>query len=184
MENMKLLAIFNYEYIIAGFIVALLYSIYTMVIKPRMDKKNVINKLAVKVEACGYKLYQEKGDNYDFALLSSGNSKYSKILIKIITVPKVSTITVNSKNTWNLHYGGSNEPGKGFPNNRYLTNISSFLDMDIEDNELKLIIVYKSTLKIQKYINESELEIIKAEDLVYNYKILTYEDIDEKFEKL
>jgi hypothetical protein len=105
-------------------------------------------------------------------------------LIKVVEVPKVSSITVNSKYTWNLQYGGSGAPGKSFLYQRYLNELIPFLKMESEEGVLKVVLVYKSTMKIQRYLNESDIAILKYSDLVYDYKIITFTDFNSHFTDL
>jgi hypothetical protein len=56
--------------------------------------------------------------------------------------------------------------------------------MNASDNELKLILVYKGTLKVQKYLNESEIAIVKNKEKVYDYKIVNFEELFEHFQDL
>ena len=67
---------------------------------------------------------------------------------------------------------------------RYLNELRPFLNMNVESDELKLILVYKNTMKIQRYLNESELEIIKSSDKVYDYKIIAFADFNNHFNDL
>lgn len=186
MKMINILNVLNFEYIIVGVIVAIIYMIWSLGIKPSKRKKEIKLLLEEIVGSYNYKVSSrsEKGSKYDFVLDSTGDSKYKQILIKTIEVPKVNTITINSKNTWNLHYGGTAEPGRGFPYNRFLDELKPFLNIKVEDDVLKLVIVYKSTLKIQRYLNESELQILKYSDKVYDYKIITFGDLKAHFEDL
>lgn len=173
----------NFEYIIVGVIFAILYLIWSMGIKPSIQKKEIKKVLDDLANKNKYNIITTGKTSHDF-ILESNDSKYKKIYIKVSAVPRVSTITINSKSTWNLHYGGSNQPGKGFPYNRFMDELKPFLNMKVEDDELKLILVYKETLKVQKYLNESEIEIVNIKDKVYDYKIINFEDLAGHFEDL
>lgn len=174
----------NYQYLIAGLVFAILYMIWYNLIRPKKIRKEILAKFDRLASYNGYELKESKNKKYDYEMLASSNSKYKKILIKVIEVPKVSSITINSKNTWNLQYGGSGEIGKGFLYQRYLNELIPFLNLDVEKDELKLIVVFKSTLKIQRYLNESEIEIIKYQDKIYDYKVITFVDIEAHFADL
>lgn len=183
MEILSLIGKINFEYIIVGLIFAVLYMVWSLGIKPSIQRKEISNLLDEVATKNDYKFSKANG-KYDYVLEANKENKYKKILIRVINVPKVSTITVNSKNTWNLHYGGSGAPGKGFMYQRYLNELRPFLNMNVESDELKLILVYKNTMKIQRYLNESELEIIKSSDKVYDYKIIAFADFNNHFNDL
>lgn len=174
----------KYEYLIAGLAFAMLYLIWSMLIKPSLDKKKIKEELDKIASYNNYQLVNVQKRNYDFYLQSNGNAKYAKIFVRVLFVPRISTITINSKDTWELHYGGSNKPGSSYPNKRYLNELTSFLRMNASDNELKLILVYKGTLKVQKYLNESEIAIVKNKEKVYDYKIVNFEELFEHFQDL
>ncbi|MCK9470381.1 MAG: hypothetical protein WC006_04860 [Bacilli bacterium] len=184
MKFLNILATIKYEYLITGVTFAVLYIVWTIGIMPRIQKKEVKNVLETVAEKNGYKIKNETNKKYDFVLEGTSETKYSKILIKIAIVPRISTITINSKNTWNLHYGGSGKPGKGYPYNRYLNELIPHLNMEVNQEELKLVLIYKGTMKIQKYINESELEIVNYKNKVYDYKVISYEDLNSHFQDL
>lgn len=184
MEISDFLKNINFEYLIAGVIFAILYMIWYNVIRPKYRRKELLEKFTKLASYNGYELKDSENKKYDFEMLASNNTKYKKILIKVIEVPKVSSITINSKNTWNLQYGGSGEIGKGFLYQRYLDELIPFLNLEVEKDELKLIVVYKNTIKIQRYLNESEIEIIKYQDKIYDYKVITFSDIEAHFSDL
>ncbi len=176
---------FNFEYLIAGLVVALLYSIWVFVIKPSRQKKQIHKHLLEFIDKKGYRVEQIKKDkDLDFVLTKTDAAKYNRIKIKVAFVPKISTITINNKFTWNLHYGGTEAPGRRYPHNRYLDELIGFLRADAEEGELKLVIVYESTSKVQKYVNESELVILEPGELVYDYKVINFHDLNSDFDKL
>jgi len=184
MKLLNVLATIEYQYLLVGVLAAILYVIWTTGIKPVIQKNKIMKNLDVVAEKNNYTAIRARKAKYDFVLESRGESKHKRVFIKAVFVPRISTITINSKDTWNLHYGGSNKPGKGYPYNRYLNELKHFLNYEVADNELKLILIYKGTLKIQKYLNESEIEIVNFKDIVYDYKIINYEDYSTHFQDL
>lgn len=164
-------------------IIILIYFFYEIFIFPRMmnkDVKDTLTKIAIDNE---FTLQNYKNKLYDFSL----ENNEIKLLIKVVDVPSNSTITINSRTTWSLTWGGSSKnPGRAKPNQRYMDNLLPFLSYDKIDKKrtLKVILVYKSTEKIQKYLNECEIAIIKYSDLCYDYKIITYKDIMDCYSDL
>lgn len=181
MKTLNFLNTFDYKYLIAGVIVAILYSIWSFGIKPGIQKKKVKEVLTEICKDRNYKVEATKSKIIDFILVGNLETKYRKINIRIISVPTYNTITINSKNTWNMHFGGS---GRQLYHNRFLEELRPFLDKDYPEDELKLVIVYKDSRKIQKYLNESELEITKVSDLIYDYKVAIFNNLKEDFDKL
>lgn len=184
---MKILNVFenfNFEYLVSGVIFAILYMVWSVTIKPRMQKKEIKTLLSEVASKNNYELLEAEKERYDYVFKATSDQKYQKILIKVVEVPKVSSITVNSKYTWNLQYGGSGAPGKSFLYQRYLNELIPFLKMESEEGVLKVVLVYKSTMKIQRYLNESDIAILKYSDLVYDYKIITFTDFNSHFTDL
>jgi len=175
---------FDYKYIVAGIVIAILYMVWYSYIRPKRIRKDVREVLEKIAYYHGYSIEEVKDRTYDFKLTSLGNAKYEKILIRIIDVPKISAITINNKDTWNLQYGGSGEPGKSYLYHRYIDELKGFLNKEVDENTLKLIIVYKTTKKIQRYLNESEIEITKHQDKIYDYKVITFYDLYSHFTDL
>ena len=68
---------------------------------------------------------------------ATSDQKYQRFLIKVVEVPKVSSITVNSKYTWNLQYGGSGAPGKVFISKIFKRDLFLFKN-GIEEGVLRL----------------------------------------------
>lgn len=145
------------------------------------------NDISILLEdiAKEYKFKVEKAvkKSYDYKLIKEDIT----LLVSVVKVPSNSAITINSKNTWSLTWGGSSKnPGRAKPNQRYMDELTSFLNYKIKDNkvEKKVIILYKETEKVQKYLNESELEIINTGDLCYDYYVITYKDFKDCFRKI
>src|SRR5690606_35210043 len=105
---------FTIKYLVAGVIFAILYMVWIVAIKLRMQKKEIITLLNEVASKNNYELLEAEKERYDYVFKATSDQKYQKILIKVVEVPKVSSITVNSKYTWNLQYGGSGAPGKSF----------------------------------------------------------------------
>ena len=151
-------------------LILILYLFWLKYRKKQVAK--LLNNLSEK-----YNFTLKTGEKVDFIL----EKKDLTILVKLIFVPGNSTITVNSKDTWCLRYGGSNK--YQYPKMRYLDHLKPFLNYQ-NDFERKVVIVYPGTNKIQRYLNESEIAILEYKDLVYDYKIITFEDLEKHFQDL
>ncbi len=133
------------------------------------------------LEICKDNNYSLSKKEKDCDYLISTNEKKVKLLI--VSIPKNSSVTVNSKATWCLRWGGKRN-GRSYPNQRYMNEIIPFLKMKKGDDDIKLIVLYKTTEKIQKYLNESEIALVSFNEVVYDYKIIRFVDLKEKFNDL
>ncbi len=163
-------------YIIVGVFIALFILI--MFIIP-MIKYNNAKKILEQ-----YPNFKEcKKQTHDFEI----ENEFVKLYIKMVDVPKNSMITINSKDTWCLSYGGSRaDLGRAYPNKKYLDELKPFLKKIYKDekNFYKIILVNSSTEKIVRYLNESELDVVNYNDSVYDYKIISLEKIEEHLKQL
>lgn len=124
-----------------------------------------------------------KNKNYDFTV----ENEQLKLFIRVIDVPSNSMITINSKDTWCLSWGGSSKDyGRAYPNKKYLDELKSFLKNDIpcDKNHFKVILLNEKTEKIVRYLNESELAVVNFNDTVYGYKIMELAKLNEHMELL
>lgn len=162
-------------YIVIGAIVALF--IFMMVIMP-IIKFNQAKKVLMNYP--NFKEYHNK--HYDFTI----ETDEVKLFIKMVDVPKNSMITINSRDTWCLSYGGSSDPGKAYPNKKYLDEIKEFLKNEYKSDKIthKVILINSSTEKIVRYLNESELAVVKLTEKVYDYRIIQLTQIDEQIKVL
>lgn len=153
-------------------IITILIILY--IIQNIKASKVINNKLNEICASFGYTL--EKGKDVDYIL------KKDSFCIKVVVskIPKNSSVTVNSKLTWCLRWGGKRN-GRSYPNQRYMNELIPFLKMKVEDNVLKLIILFPKTEKVQRYLNESEIAIVNKNELVYDYKIVSFLELDEFF---
>lgn len=129
--------------------------------------------------------------NNNFILTDSVDKRYDKKLetentvfyIKYVIIPKNSSITINSKDTWCLRYGGGNRKGRNYPNKEYMNYLKPFLNAKFENGKTvqKLVILYPSTEVVLKYLNESDIAVVKFNTSAYDVKLINYTDLDEKF---
>lgn len=170
------------DYLIISIAIAIVLILINMVFLPLQRKRKVYELLTKIKQEKGYNLIDFKNKSYDFIL----ENENKKIYIKVVYVPSNSAITINSRNTWSLMYGANpSKPGKRYPNQRYLNELIPFLNFKPQDeNNLKLIIVYKTTDKVQRYLNESEIKILNNNELVYDYQVITYVELESHFDDL
>ena len=164
--------------------ILLIYFIIDTWVKPKLqakETKQLLEKLAAEF---GYRLGRTEGPA-DFVLENDDRILY----VKALYVPSHSAITINARFTWSLTYGGlfsKVKPGKAYPYQRYLSEIEAFLKWDLasEKPALKVVLICQATEKIQKYLNESEIAIVKPGEKVYDYKFITADRLNEDFRRL
>ena len=128
-----------------------------------------------------FKIYKNK--NYDFSV----ENEELKLYIRVVDIPKNSMITINSKDTWCLSWGGSSKDyGRAYPNKKYLDELKFFLKQDISSDKkyYKVVLINECTEKIVRYLNESELAVVNFDDTVYGYKIMELTKIEEHMQLL
>lgn len=146
----------------------------TMVIIPGIKFNKAKKRISVY---SNFKEYKKK--YYDFTV----ENEEVKLFIRVLDVPKNSMITINSKDTWCLSWGGSSKDlGRAYPNKKYLDEISPFLRKEYESEKkvYKIILVNESTEKIVRYLNESELAVVTFNDTPYGYKIMELSKLEEQ----
>ena len=167
-------------YIAVG-IMAVLFVLNVFII-PNMRFKKVFTLLQ-SLEEKGYVLEVAKNKNYDFIL----ENKDIILFIRFVAIPNNSSVTINSKSTWRLQWGGSKDrPGKSYPHDRYLNELSPFLKETIKKDKpfMKVIMLYPSTEKILMYLNESDLDIVDIKKTPYGYKVTTFETFMDDFNEI
>lgn len=163
--------------IIVASVIVVLIIIYMIIKKYRTNKK-IIKELEKVCIEFNYKL--EKGDKICDYIITTNNKK---IKLVICEIPKNSSVTINSRLTWCLRWGGK-RVGRSYPNQRYMNELTSFLKLNKEEGVLKVIALYPQTEKIQKYLNESEIAVVNRGELVYDYKVINFSEIDQGFDDL
>lgn len=163
-------------YIVLGIIGIVFILVMFVIPKVRYDKaKKILSKYP------NFKEYKNK--EYEFSI----ENEEVKLFIKIVDVPSNSMITINSKDTWCLYWGGSSKDlGRAYPNTKYLDELKLFLKKDFisEKKTYKIILLNQSTEKIVRYLNESELAVVTFNDTVYGYKIMELVKIEEQMQVL
>jgi hypothetical protein len=126
---------------------------------------------------------EHKKKYYDFTI----ENEEIKLFIRVLDVPSNSMITINSKDTWVVQWGGSSKDfGRAYPNKKYLDEIKDFLKKEYESEKkvYKIIVINNSTEKIVRYLNESELAVVSYKETIYGYKIFELSKIEEQMEYL
>lgn len=159
-------------------VLVVLLFIFIMVVLPQIKYNKAKKQLG---QYPNFKEY--KKEYYDFTI----ETDEIKLFIRMIDIPKNSMITINSKTTWCLSYGGSSsDPGRAYPNKKYLDELKSFLKNEYpsEKQTHKVILLNTGTEKINRYLNESELDVVNYCEKVYDYKIISIDKLNEHITQL
>ena len=161
--------------------IVVIYIVFMYLIKPAIINKKIISNISLLKEDYEFSFWRSDNINYDYIIKTNTN----KLLIKVLLVHSNSSITVNSRNTWNLSWGGIRKnKGRHKRNNKILERMISFLNMKVKEEDIKVIYIYKTTEKIQKHLNESEIEIFGYGEWCYDYKITSHKTLIKDFFKL
>lgn len=171
------------HYIIIIFAIILLYFIVTFIIN-KVKENLAYDEIEEFCEKNGFLYQKSKDKRYDVLIKGDDFTMY----LVMCHVPTSSQITINSRNTWCLRFGG-NRKGKGYSSKRYLTELSSFLSFNPEKDAsgkmvYKVVVFYPTLEAILKYMNESEIMEIKPENISFGYKAITYNKLFEEFDDL
>lgn len=164
-------------YVLIGFL--LLYLVWIFFIADIFRTKKIVNKLQQV-------LNNEARIDFPFKDKSRFiiTIHHKKIDVKWVLVPPHSLLTINSKATWKISYGGNpNKPGRVFPNERFLTELKLFLT-STRIADIKMIVLFKSVDKRVMYLNESELEILTATSKPHGVYAITYSELDTQFKEI
>lgn len=146
----------------------ILFIIISIIVRS-CQKRRIFTALATYCRKKGYTFKACSKQSYDYHIQADGK----QIFIKTVFVPIPAAITINSKDTWNLTYGGRGRPGKSYPRQRYLTELRPFLTKELPG--VKLVIIYPSIDKVQRYLNESEIAILNGDEHAYGIKFIIFE---------
>ena len=122
---------------------------------------NKIKELGYEVTDVEYKCYNQiiKNEQVTF-------------IVKTIKIPEYAEIQINNKVTWEIKYGAGNTPGKAQPYKKMLKDISEFMNLKVQENEIKLVIATPQPKKIVKYINECEIVFVTPYTDVYGTRLI------------
>lgn len=170
-------------YIIIIFSILLLYFFVTFLVN-KTKEKLAYDEIEEFCEKNGYLYEKSKDHRYDMVIKGDDFVMY----MAMCKVPAGSSVTINSRNTWCLRFGGKRK-GKGYSSKRYLTELASFLSFEpVKDatgkKVYKVVVFYPSTEAILKYMNESEIMEIKPENISFGYKAITYNKLFLEFDNL
>lgn len=156
-------------------IIVITIIIFLLVKKAKVKK--IYNLILSLCNSNNYSL-KSFSNEYNYILENENEIIY----LRYIFIPKNSSITVNSKSTWCLRYGGGSRNGRSYPNKEYLNYLKPFLTKEYthENKKVrKVVVLYPTTEVILKYINESDIININQSDLVYGTQIIKFNELEK-----
>lgn len=171
----------EFIYIFLGLMVVII--VIEFGVKPFVKNKEIDSLLNDISLVHNLTVKKVKHNDYHYVLEDEDNIYY----IRVLEVSSPACVTVNCKTTWSLTWGGAkNNPGKRYPNQRYVNELIEFLKDEYQSSKkiIKIVLLYKECEKILKYINESELKEVTIKEDAYGIKALNYTNFKESFEEL
>ena len=168
-------------YIVIGVGLLALYIIISLIIG-KLRSKVIDDEIQEIAKTNQFNYLKEKNKKYDYLL---SNDSYD-IYIRLITIPSNSSVTINSKETWCLRWGGK-RVGRGYPNMRYLDELGGFLKSNItsvDKETIRLVLLYPGCEVILKYLNESEIATVTPESINHGFKAFKYDELKNHFNDL
>ena len=156
-------------YIFLGIIIAVVIVI--LVIKgfksTKTDKEQFISDLK-------YLNYEISDTNILDANITAVRDE-KKFLIKFIKSEKYAEVSINNKTTFEIKYGGSNDPGKPHPYHKFVPGLNKF--MNEPTDYIKVIVIVPKPKKIVRWVNENEIEFVTSSSNVYGAKVIAFDDL-------
>lgn len=131
-------------------------------------KSSIEESFYNKIKDLGYEVTNIENKCYDQIIKNSEIT----FIVKTIKIPEHAEIQINNKVTWEIKYGAGNTPGKAQPYKKYLKDIAEFMNLEIKENEIKLVIATPNPKKIVKYINECEIVFVTPYTDVYGTRLI------------
>ena len=121
-----------------------------------------------------YTLELSVDKNYTFDL-TVNNQKYT---VLVLPIEKFAEVTINNINTWEMHYGAGDRPGKAQPFKTKIAEIPGFMNLDKEN---KVVLVQPNAKQIVYWKNENEIVDVLPNNKVYNVNVLNVSDLPKLF---
>ncbi len=129
-----------------------------------------------------------KDNNIDYTIKLSNDNSYTLDLTinnttyttLVLPIEKFAEVTINNFNTWEMHYGAGNKPGKAQPFKTRIAEIPNFMNLS-SDN--KLVIIQPNAKQIVYWKNENEIVDVLPNNKVYNVNVVNISDLPKLFIK-
>ncbi len=114
--------------------------------------------------------------DYSFDL-TVGNITYA---VLVLPIEKFAEVTINNFNTWEMHYGAGDRPGKAQPFKTRIAEIPPFMKLETKN---KMVLIHPNAKQIVYWKNENEIVIVEPNSKVYEVNILNISDLPNFFNK-
>lgn len=129
-----------------------------------------------------------KDNNIDYTIKLSENKSYTLDLTinnttyttLVLPIEKFAEVTINNFNTWEMHYGAGDKPGKAQPFKTRIAEIPNFMNLS-SDN--KLVIIQPNAKQIVYWKNENEIVDVFPNNKVYDVNVVNISDLPKLFIK-
>lgn len=129
-----------------------------------------------------------KDNNIDYTIKLSENKSYTLDLTinnttyttLVLPIEKFAEVTINNFNTWEMHYGAGDKPGKVQPFKTRIAEIPNFMNLS-SDN--KLVIIQPNAKQIVYWKNENEIVDVLPNNKVYDVNVVNISDLPKLFIK-
>lgn len=100
--------------------------------------------------------------------------------VLVLPIEKFAEVTINNFNTWEMHYGAGDRPGKAQPFKNKIVEIPNFMKLDKEN---KIVIIQPNAKQIVYWKNENEIVDVLPNNKIYNVNVVNLTDLPKLFVK-
>lgn len=160
-------------FVLGTVIIVALVAVFSS-LKP--SPKRVIEDIekTLKDNKIDYIINLSNDKNYTLDL-TINNVTYTTL---VLPIEKFAEVTINNINTWEMHYGAGDKPGKAQPFKTKIMEIPGFMSLDKEN---KLVIIQPNAKQIVYWKNENEIVDVLPTNKVYNINVLNVSDLPKLF---
>lgn len=147
--------------------------IISVLLNNESSKTTEIENYLNKIKELGFNISKEENKPYDYIIKNDSVT----FVAKLIKIPEYSEIQINNRTTWEIKYGAGNTVGKAQPYKKYLKEIEPFMNLDVDNSIIKIVIATPKPKKMVKYINECEIVFVTPQTDVYGVKLISLNDL-------
>lgn len=151
-------------------IAALIITLSSFKPSPRHIKEDI--ERVLKDSQIDYFISDSTNKAYTFELTVE-NKKYA---VLVLPIEKFAEITINNFNTWEMHFGAGDRPGKAQPFKTKIGEIPPFMNFEYPDGD-KIVIIQPDAKKIVYWKNENEIVFVEPTTKLYGINILNFSDL-------
>lgn len=174
---MNFLGLFNSPtiFVLGAVILVALVAIFTS-LKP--SPKVIIKDIAKVLDDNQIKFQITDSNCKDYTFdLTVGDTTYTTL---VLPIEKFAEVTINNFNTWEMHYGAGNKPGKAQPFKTKLVQIPNFMKLEKQN---KLVIIEPNAKQIVYWKNENEIVDVLPNNKIYDVNVVNISDLPKLFIK-